>query len=303
MGKFSNNAAFIGVIEHGSFAEAARKMGLSRSHVNKSVIALEDALGVQLLVRTTRKVSPTPSGEAYYKHVRRIMTDLEDAERAVSEDNDEPRGILRLNAPMSFGSLHLASAITDFMCQYPKLSVELSLDDRFIDPIAEGYDATIRIAELNNSPSLIDHPIVKVRRYFMASPQFLRENGQIEAPEQLKSLRCLHYGTLGEGHMWRIVGNDKTHTIQVNGVMCANNGEVLYEAAKRGLGIAFLPTFIAGPALQSGELVRVLTEYTPPEIHLMLLYPPNRHLAPKIKRLIDFLYDRFGGRPYWDLFE
>ncbi len=303
MGKFSHNYAFIGVVEHGSFAEAARHMGLSRSQVNKSVIALEDSLGVQLLVRTTRTVSPTPSGEAYYEKIRRVISDLEDAERAISEDDEEPRGTLRLNAPMSFGSLHLGTALTDFLCLYPNLSVELSLNDRIVDPVSEGYDATIRIAELNENPSLIDHPIVKARRYFLASPDFLKKHGPIEDPEQLKSIPCLHYGTLGKGHSWRVIGNDKTHTIQVNGVMCANNGEVLCEAAKKGLGVTFLPTFIAGPALQSGALVRVLTDYTSPEIHLMMLYPPNRHLAPKIKRLIDFLYDRFGGRPYWDLFE
>lgn len=303
MGKFANMTAFLSVVEHGSFAEAARRMGLSRSQVNKSVISLEDHLGVQLLARTTRKVSPTPSGEAFYEQARRILDDLADAERAVMEKDDEPRGTMRLNAPMSFGHLHLSSALSEFMCLYPELKMELTLNDHFVDPVAEGYDATIRIAELNDDTSLIDHPIVKARRYFLASPEFIEAHGPIDHPDQLKALPCLHYGTLGEGHTWRLIGQDKTHTVQVNGVMCANNGEVLMEAAKRSLGIAFLPTFIAGPALQSGELVRVLTDYAPPDIHLMIVYPPNRHLSPKIRRLIEFMYDRFGGRPYWDLVE
>lgn len=303
MDKFKNMSAFLGVVEHGSFAEAARRMGLSRSQVNKAVIGLENELQVQLLNRTTRKVSPTPSGEAFYERAKRIMGDLEDAERAVSEQDDEPRGTLRLNAPMSFGALHLGAALADFLKLYPKLKIELSLNDRFIDPVEDGYDATIRIAELDQGSALIDHPIVPARRYFLASPDFVAEHGPIEEPEQLKSLPCLHYGTQGDGQSWRVIGPEKSQTVQVNGVMCSNNGEVLCEAAKQGLGVTLLPTFIAGPAMQNGELVRVLADYTPPEIHLMLLYPPNRHLTPKIKRLIDFLYDRFGGRPYWDLVE
>lgn len=303
MGKFSHIRAFLGVVEHGSFAEAARQAGLSRSQVNKAVIALEEELGVQLLVRTTRKVSPTSSGEAFYAHAARILADLEVAERAVREDTEEPRGTLRLNAPMSFGALHLGPALADFMKAYPDLKVELSLNDRFVDVVEEGYDATLRIAELREDSALIEHPITLVRRYLVASPDFIKSHGPIERAEQLKSLPCLHYGALGRGHVWRLLDDGKAITVDVNGVMSANNGEVLAEAAKAGLGIAMLPTFIVGPAMQSGALVRVLPNLVPPDIHLTILYPPNRHLTPKIKYLIEFLYNRFGERPYWDLIE
>ncbi len=303
MDKLKNLNALIAVVEHHGFAAAARHLGQSRSSINKSVIALEDELGVQLFNRTTRKVSATPSGEAYYERAKRIIADIEDADRAVAENNDEPRGVLRLNAPMSFGALHLGKAISDFLGRYPELRVELSLNDQFTDPVDGGFDATIRIGELDQHLSLVDHPIVEIKRYFMASPAFLEKHGPVSSPDQLKSLPCLHYGSLGEGHTWQIFGQGAEHTIQVNGVMCANNGETLCEAAISGLGIALLPTFIAGPALQNGSLVRVLADYAPPTIHLMLLYPVNRHLSPKIKRLLTFLYERFGDRPVWDMIE
>ncbi|TNE66165.1 MAG: LysR family transcriptional regulator [Alphaproteobacteria bacterium] len=303
MSRLANISAFVAVIEHGSFAEAARQMGLSRSQVNKSVIALEERLGTQLLMRTTRKVSPSASGDAFYARAKQILADLADAERAVMEDRDEPRGTLRLNAPMSFGALHLGPAIADFMALYPDLRVELSLNDRFVDVIEEGFDATLRIGELDENSALVDHPICMARRFCVAAPAFLDRHGPLNNPDQLKTLPCLHYGTFGRGHSWRLVGPDRTHTVAVNAVMQANNGEVLAAACERGLGIAMLPTFITGPALQDGRLVRVLPDYAPPDIHLMLVYPPNRHLAPKIRRLIDFLYDRFGSRPHWDLLE
>lgn len=278
-------------------------MGLSRSQVHKSVVALEDTLGAQLLLRTTRKVSSTPSGEAFYERAKQILADLTEAESAIRAENEGPSGRLRLNAPMSFGSLHVGKALAEFISRHPALQIELSLNDRFIDPLDDGFDATIRIAEPDQSATLVEHPIAPIQRYFLASPDFLTRHGPIGLPDQLKSLPCLHYGNLGDGHIWRIQGKDETHAVKVNGVMCSNNGEVLCDAAIKGLGVALLPTFIAGPAMQSGELVRILPDYAPPDIHLMMLYPPNRHLAPKVRSLLEFLYERFGDRQVWDLLD
>ena len=303
MDKFKNLSAFVHVVEEGGFAAASRVMGHTRSSVNKSVMALEDELGVQLLNRTTRKVSATASGEAYYARAKSILQDIEEADRSVAENDDEPRGTLRLNAPLSFGSLHLAKALSDFLAQFPDLKLELALSDHFVDPLDGGFDAVVRIGKLNENPSLIDHPIGEMRRFLVASPDFMNKHGAITSIDQLKSLPCLHYGSLGEGHVWRLVGKGREQTVPVNGVMCANNGEALREAALCGLGVAMLPTFIVGPSLQSGALVRVLPDYAPPPIHLMLLYPPSRHLSPKIRHLVSFLYDRFGDRPAWDLLD
>lgn len=301
MDKFKNLAAFVNVVEASGFAAAARRLGRTRSSVNKSVMALEDELGVQLLNRTTRRVSATANGEAYYTRAKSILQDIAEADRAISENDDEPRGILRLNAPLSFGALHLSKALSDFLAQYPELRLELALTDHFVDPLEGGFDAVVRIGVLNENPSLIDHPIVEMHRYLVASPEFLERHGDITSVNQLKSLPCLHYGSLGEGHVWRLVGKGQELNVPVNGVMCANNGEALQQAALCGLGVTMLPTFIVGPALQTGALVRVLPDYAPPPIHLMLLYPPSRHLSPKIRQLVSFLYERFGEHPSWDL--
>ncbi len=303
MDKFKNLIAFVNVVEAGGFAAAARRLGRTRSSVNKSVMALEDELGTQLLNRTTRKVSPTASGDAYYIRAKSILQDIADADRAIAENDDEPKGTLRLNAPLSFGALHLSKALSDFLAQYPDLKLELALTDHFVDPLEGGFDAVVRIGKLNENPSLIDHPIAEMRRFLVASPEFIEQHGEISSVDQLKSLPCLHYGSLGEGHVWRLVGEGKELNVPVNGVMCANNGEALQQAALCGLGVAMLPTFIVGPSLQNGELVRVLPDYAPPTIHLMLLYPPSRHLSPKIRQLVTFLYDRFGDRPPWDLLD
>lgn len=303
MDKFKNLNAFVHVVEASGFAAAARKLGSTRSSVNKSVIALEDQLGVQLLNRTTRKVSATATGEAYFARAKSILQELEDADRSIADNDDEPRGTLRLNAPLSFGSLHLSRALSDFLDQFPKLRLELSLADHFVDPLDGGYDAVVRIGKLDQSSSLIDHPIVEMRRFLVASPHFIEKYRPLKSPQQLKELPCLHYGSLGEGHVWQLQGLGQEISVPVNGVMCANNGEALQQAALCGLGIAMLPTFIVGPAIQSGALVRVLPDYAPPPIHLMLLYPPSRHISPKIRQLVSFLYDRFGDRPSWDLFD
>lgn len=303
MDKFSSLTAFTKVVEEGSFAAAARALGLSRSQVNKSVINLEEHLGVQLLNRTTRAVAATPSGQAFYERARAILSDLAEAECAVSEDRDEPRGQLNINAPMSFGILHLGPALSDFMLRYPKISVELVLNDRFVDPVSEGFDVTVRIAAEADVSSLIDHQIVETKRVICASPDLLKRIGEPTTPADLAAAPCLHYGHLPTGRTWRLIGPEGVVDTQVNGVFCSNNGEVLREAAVKGLGITKLPTFIVGSELQAGRLVTVLQDYKAPSIYLTLLYPPNRHLSTRIRLLVAFLYERFGDRPYWDLVE
>ncbi len=303
MDKFSSLTAFTKVVEEGSFAAAARALGLSRSQVNKSVINLEEHLGVQLLNRTTRAVAATPSGQAFYERARAILSDLAEAECAVSEDRDEPRGQLNINAPMSFGILHLGPALSDFMLRYPKISVELVLNDRFVDPVSEGFDVTVRIAAEADVSSLIDHQIVETKRVICASPDLLKRIGEPTTPADLGAAPCLHYGHLTTGRTWRLIGPEGVVDTQVNGVFCSNNGEVLREAAVKGLGITKLPTFIVGSELQAGRLVTVLQDYKAPSIYLTLLYPPNRHLSARIRLLVAFLYERFGDRPYWDLVE
>ncbi|WP_417625414.1 LysR family transcriptional regulator [Paremcibacter congregatus] len=301
MDKLVSLQNFIRVVEDGSFAAAARTVGQSRSQVNRAVAALEDDLGVQLLNRTTRQVSVTPTGQAFYQRAKGILADLGDAEESIRESRDKPAGDIRINAPMSFGTLHLGPALVEFARAYPDIRVELALDDHFIDPVADGFDMTVRISRPSETLALIDHEIVPVRRVLCASPDFVREYGEPKDLRDLTHLPCLHYGNLPSGASWKMTGPNGPAAVQVNGVFCCNNAEVLRDAALAGLGIAELPTFIAGPELQTGRLVTVLCDYAPAELFLYLLYPPSRQLASRIRLLVEFIHDRFGDHPRWDL--
>lgn len=300
MDKLEAMRSFAGVVAHGGFSAAAREMGLSRSVVSKHVMDLEAALGAQLLVRTTRQVRPTEAGLAYYERARAVLAEVEEADIAVSRQQDEPRGLMRLNAPMSFGTLHLAPALADFMASYPELQVQMSLNDRFVDPVAEGFDVTIRIAELADS-SLVARKIVSARRVICAAPGYLARRGTPERPEDLRHHDCLHYGYLATGAQWKLTGDDGDHWIPVPARLCVNNADVLRTAALKGLGIALLPTFVVGMDLQDGQLATILDRFRAPPVGIYALYPPSRYLSAKVRLLIDFLVARFGDRPYWDL--
>jgi len=300
MDKFESIRAFTQVVVSGGFAAAARDMGLSRSAVNKLVIGLENELGVQLLHRSTRVVTPTETGLAFYERCVEILASLEEAERSVTQLHGEPRGRLRVNAPMSFGTMHLAPALADFLVQYPDLQVQLTLNDRFIDPIEEGFDVTVRIAEPQQTASLIVHSLAPAGRVLCAAPTYLETHGTPSHPDELRHHSCLHYGQLAVENQWTLMGSDGEYTIFVNGVLCSNNGEVLRDAAVRGLGITLLPRFLVGEELRRGTLQLVLPDYHPPELSIYVIYPVNRHLSTKIRLLVDFFQERFGHQPNWD---
>lgn len=298
MDKLDSLKAFTKVVQHGSFSEAARELRLSRSAVSKYVGELEQQLGVQLLVRTTRSVAATASGLAYYERAKAILADLEEADLAVTHLQAEPRGLLRVNAPMSFGTLHLGRAVADFMARHPDLQLQLLLTDAVVDPVQEGFDVTIRIADLPSS-SLIARKIAPAMPVACAAPHYLAEHGTPLHPRDLRRHRCLAYGQITTGNTWRLTGADGDHVIHLPWSLCANNGEVLRDAAVAGLGIALLPTFIAGPDLDRGRLQPVLADYRANDLSIYAIYPPTRHLSSKVRLFIDFLVDRFG-KPGWD---
>ena len=301
MDKFESLRAFANVIEQSGFAPAARALGKSRSQVNKLVIALEDDLGAQLLNRTTRKVSPTPAGRAFYERARMILNDLAEAEAAFHDEQEEPQGELRINAPMSFGTMHLATAIAEFMTRYPKIRIELILNDRRIDPVAEGFDMTVRIGEPEDRPSLIDHEIVEAKRVLCAAPDFVDRHFSPKSPKELGDLPCLHYQPASAPALWKFHGPNGQEEVRINSILNSNNGEVLRQAAVSGLGLAKLPTFVVGNELQAGTLVTLMPDYQAASLQICLLYPPNRHLSSRIRLFVDFFYERFGSGPYWDL--
>jgi DNA-binding transcriptional LysR family regulator len=233
MDKLSGLRAFVKVVEHGSFSEAARSLRLSRSAVSKYVIELEQELGVQLLNRTTRSASPTENGRVYYERALAILADLEEADLAVTRLQAEPRGLLRINAPMSFGTLHLAPALAEFMKKYPELQIQLTLSDEQIDAIQEGYDVTLRIAELAAS-SLIARRLIGVERVLCASPAYIQRRGAPEHPRDLKNHECLTYGFLATGNQWKLTGPDGEHALSVPWRLCANNAQVAQPGGARG---------------------------------------------------------------------
>ena len=295
MDKFASMQAFTQVVEAGGFAAAARVMGVSRSTVNKLVINLEDELQVQLLQRSTRKVNPTPTGLAYYERCLNILAEVSAAENAVAQLHTEPKGTFKINAPMSFGTLYLGKAIAEFMARYPELQVQLTLDDRFIDPIAEGYDLTIRIARPETSPSLVHQAITPIERVLCAAPSFLEKHGIPQHPNELKNYSCLHYGHLVAGNQWLLRNGDLEYSVTVKGMLCSNNGEILKDSCVQGLGIALLPSFIIQPELDRQQVAIVLPDYQPPLISLCLVYPLNRHLNTKIELFTQFFQQRFGS--------
>lgn len=299
MDKLDAMQAFTKVVALGSYAAAGRHLGLTRSAVSKGVMELEHILGARLLDRTTRKVSPTEAGLAYYERCVDIIARIEETELQIARLHDEPKGVLRINAPMSFGALYLGAAIADFMRAYPDLKVELSLNDRFIDPLEEGMDVTIRIAVLEDS-SLIARKLAPARLVLAASPEYLAKNGTPRAPEDLSAHRCLNYGQTTLLQRWQLLRDGQEVSVPIDSALCSNNGDVLRAAALAGQGIAQLPTFLIGPDIKADRLKTVLNEYPPRELGIYALYAPNRYLAAKTRVLIDFLLERYGPHPDWD---
>lgn len=291
---------FAKVVETGGFTAAARELGLSKSAVSKQVARLEERLGARLLNRTTRRMSPTEVGRAFYERCRRIVDEIEDAEGAVMALQDQPRGTLRVNGPMSFGVRHLAPAIAAFMSAYPDLRVELELNDRMVDVVDEGYDVTIRIARLPDS-ALVARKLAPMRPVVCAAPSYWEAHGMPDTPDDLRRHNCLLYAYLMSGTDWRFVGpNGVEFEVPVSGSIRANNGDALAAAGVAGLGVLRSPSFIVWEYLRSGQLVAVLPEYGEPGTSIYAVYPHSRHLSTKVRVFVDFLVDRFGPEPYWD---
>lgn len=301
MDKLDTMACFAKVVALGSYAEAGRTLGITRSAVSKAVMEIERRLGARLLDRTTRRVSVTEAGLAYYESCLDILARVAETEQQVSRLHDAPKGVLRINAPMSFGALYLGPAIADLMAAYGDLKIELVLNDRFIDPLEEGVDVTVRIAELADS-SLIARKLAPARRVLVASPAYLARHGRPERPRDLMAHRCLSYGHTTLRQRWQLCDAGVSRGVTIAPVLCSNNGDVLKAAAVADQGIALLPTFLAGPDLAAGRLLRVLCEFAPEPLGIYALYAPNRYLAAKTRVLIDFLDRRFGSNPPWDRF-
>ena len=300
MDRMASMAAFTKVVGAGSFSAAAREMQVSQALVSKQIQELESWLGARLLNRTTRRLSLTEVGTAFYERASRILEAVEEAKGAAGALQTVPRGRLRINAPVSFGLLHLAPAVTDFLQRFPDVSVELLVNDRLVDLLEGEFDAGVRIGRLRDS-SLIARRIAPIRLVVCAAPEYLARRGTPRTPEDLRQHDCLEYTYFESRGSWRLLNPDRKElVVPVSGRYLANNGDVLRTTAIAGGGIVLLPTFIVGEDLRAGRLVRLLPDHPPPEQGLHVLYPPGRHLSAKVRSFVDFLVARFGGDPPWD---
>lgn len=300
MDSLSNIQAFARVVEVGSFTGAADALGQTKSSISKHVAKLEERLGARLLNRTTRRMSPTEVGQAFYQRCQHIIADLDEAERAVMELQETPRGLLRINAPMSFSIRHMAPVISNFMKLYPEIRVDLELNDPVVDVVEEGYDLVIRISRMPDS-TLIARKLAPFRRVICASPEYWNTHGRPETPADLLGHNCLMYKYLSSGNEWTFVSRDGEQcNVRISGTFTANNGDALLAAARQGLGVLATPSFISYDDLKSGVLEPVLMNYDDIIGNIYAVYPHNRFLSTKVRLFVDYLVERFGPNPVWD---
>jgi len=284
------------IIETGQLSTAADQLNLSKGAVSKQLAKLETHLGGRLLNRTTRRLTPTEAGIAFYERAKLILESVEEAECEVTGLTAEPRGTLKINAPMSFGAFYLGSLLAEYQATYPQVDIDISLHDRQIDMVDEGYDLVLRIAALEDS-SLIARKLAPCNIVICASTTYLEKHGKPDTPDDLKNHQCLLYTYNDSAKFWTLkntAGVSKNFT--VNGPLLANNGNLICDAMLNGMGIAILPTFIAGKAIREGKAKRILKEWKQQPTDISLLYPSSKHLSAKVRAFIDMAVEHFKGK-------
>jgi DNA-binding transcriptional LysR family regulator len=292
-------AVFNKVVAAGSFTAAARDLGVSTAAVSRKLAALEARLGVRLIHRTTRRLSLTDEGASYHEASTRILAEIEEADAAAAARRVEPQGALKVAMPASFGLKHIAPLMPEFARRHPRVQLALSLSDRTVNVIEEGFDVAIRIAELADS-SLAARRLAPNRRVVCASPEYLRKHGTPRSPADLQRHNCL---TTTDFHMtWEYSDpQGKRDSVRVSGRYACDNWEVLREWAVAGLGVALKSTWDVRRHLDDGSLVLLLPGYAfGPDVAIYAVYPHRRYLPAKTRLFIDFLADSFGPEPYWD---
>jgi DNA-binding transcriptional LysR family regulator len=291
-------AVFVRVAEQGSFSLAVRQLGLSKSATSKHVIALEERLGVRLLNRTTRRLALTEVGAVYRDHCARVVAEAEEADLAASRHSLTPRGRLKVNAPMTFGFLHLGPLLPVFLTAYPAIQVELNLNDRIVDLLEEGFDLSVRIWRLADS-SLIARRLATTGFVCAAAPAYLARAGAPVEPTDLARHNCLRYSYRPQPEGWSFARGQEEITVRVGGNLEANNGDALRAAARAGLGVVYLPDFISAGDIADGALVRLLPDWRTPQLPIHAVFPPQRHPSAKLRAFVDFLAAHFAQGSDW----
>ncbi len=304
MDKPGEMAAFVRVVEEGGFSAAARTLGLTPSAVSKLIGRLEDRLGARLLYRTTRRLSVTHEGAAFYQRSCRILREIEEAEQAITQLHAAPRGTLKVNAAVAFATCQIVPLMPEYLERYPEVHVELTVTERVVDLIEEGVDVAIRIGARTDS-SLISRQLAEDHRVICAAPSYIDRHGAPRTPDDLADHNCLAWiGGQSGLNDWPFDGPDGPYTVTASGNAEVNNGETLYEMTLAGLGLARIAEFRVGPDINAGRLVPLLLDHhraDPLPIHVV--YPHRRHLLPKVRSFVDFLAMKFTPVPPWRTLE
>lgn len=288
MDLFASMRMYVAVVDGGSFAAAADKLEISRAMVSKQIQKLEEHLGTRLMNRTTRRLSLTETGREFYERSTQIMGDVEEAEQIAGQMTRMPQGVLRVTIPLSYGQHRLGTVIGDYTQAYPQVQLDISLSDRKVDLVDEGFDLAIRIGAMPQS-DLIARKLGAVRSIACAAPAYLARHGAPQTPADLAGHACLSYTLTGTGADWRLEGPDGLVSVPISGPIRADNGDIIRLAALGGAGIAFQPYFIVGDDIEAGRLVRVLPEWQSPELGVYAVYPSRKHLSAKVRTFVDFL--------------
>lgn len=291
MRDLSDIRVFLHVAELGSFAAAARALSMTAPSVTRAVSALEGRLGVQLFIRTTRQVALTSAGAVYAARMRPLLQAFDDAAEEVREQEAAVSGHIRLNAPLSLGQQVLPDVLSGFRAENPAVSMAVTLTDSFVDIVTAPYDLAIRISGPPDDKSTIWRKLCPIRRCLVASPGYIAANGMPTDPDDLSETSCLAFDAAAATENWELVSAGRRRRLRAGAVMSGNNGELLARLAENGEGVVLLPGFIVEAALAEGRLVRVLEEWTPPELWLTLYYPPYERLPMRVARFSDFFED------------
>lgn len=294
MDLFGSMKMYVAVVDGGSFAAAADKLEMSRAMASKQIQKLEEHLGTRLLNRTTRRLSLTETGRAFYERSLQIIGDVEEAEQIAGQMTRRPQGVLRVTLPLSYGQHRLAAIIGDYTQAYPQVQLDISLSDRKIDLVEDGLDLAIRIGALPQS-DLIARKIGGVHSVVCAAPAYIARHGAPRTPAELAGHACLGYTLSGGGTDWRMEGPDGPLTVAISGPIRADNGDIIRLAALSGAGILFQPQFIVDDDLAAGRLVRLLPQWQSAELGVYAVYPSRKHLSAKVRTFVDFVAAALAG--------
>ena len=299
MDRFLEMQTFNAVVDAGSFVKAAEALAMSKAAVSRYVVDMETRLGVRLLHRTTRRLSLTEEGQVFYGRSKELLAELAEAEDEISSRSHAASGLLRINAPFTFGVLHLAPLWGAFMAQNPKVKLDVTLADRLVDLVEEGYDMAIRIASLENS-TLVSKRLASTRMLLCASPQYLALHGTPKDPSELAAHAVISYSYWSTRDEWHFTGPQGPVSVKTNPCIHTNSGDTCRAAALAHQGVILQPDFLVGPDLAVGTLVEVLPQYRSLELGIYAVYPTRKHVSAKVRALIDFLAAHFAQtRPSW----